>query len=60
MVHVKKERETIHKYLEVTAQRFEDVTNTLGTRVSLPPLDTNFLGILTTLFANVRFSLTGP
>ena len=58
--YLKKERETIRKYLEVTALRFADVTNTFGTRDSLSPLDANFLGILTPLLANVRVSLTGP
>jgi hypothetical protein len=39
------EKRQICEDFEVAAQRLQDVTNSFGTRMSLPPLDTNIFGI---------------
>ena len=43
-----RKKRQICTYFEVTARRLQDVTNTFGTRVSLPP-HMNVLGILSPL-----------
>jgi len=40
---------------EIAGQRLQDVTNAFGTRVSLPPLDTNVLGMATSVSNPVLF-----
>jgi hypothetical protein len=41
-----REKRRIREDFVVAAQRLQDVTNSFGTRASLPPLDTNVFGIL--------------
>ena len=42
---VEREKRRICEDFEVTAQRLQDVTNSVGTRASLPPLNPNVFGI---------------